>query len=169
MLTAQNIPWPSRYLMICVHSAVRELSSYMVIIYEMWGKRAWTCHLGYFAVFPQLTSTGTFSDLLWSMNRPPKCRPKKSRLLDISPAKISLFRIGRELQFGVCNNEETFLTRCRHGHSHVEREGWLFYRGKKEIGKALVNKESMVFHWLISFQEIRGDFLLPIGLCFHPE
>lgn len=116
-----------------------------------------------FHSWPALEPSEIFSGL-WT-----ECGPKINRLLDISPAKISLFRIGRELQFGVCKNDETFLTRCRHGNSHMEREGWFFYRGKKKVGKVLVNKESMVFHWLNSFQEIRGDFLLPTGLCFHPE
>ena len=44
--TAQSDLWPSEYLVMCMHSAINDLSCYIVIIYKMWSKRAWTCHLG---------------------------------------------------------------------------------------------------------------------------
>lgn len=66
---------------------------------------------------------------------------------------MGLFRISRELQFGVCNHSE----------SHASpREG---DRGEREIGRAVVNKEAMGFHWRSPCQE-RGDFLLPVELCY---
>ena len=53
-----------------------------------------------------------------------------------------LFRISKELQFRACN----------HGKPQASlQQKWrraLFYRRGKEIGRAIVNKESMDFHWL---------------------
>ena len=43
------------------------------------------------------------------------------------------------------------------------REGELFYRGGKEVGRALVNKESMAFHWLKPCQG-KGVFILLTGV-----
>ena len=43
---AQGSPWPSKYLLMWMHSAVSDLSCYIVIIYKRWGKRAWTRNLG---------------------------------------------------------------------------------------------------------------------------
>ena len=52
---------------------------------------------------------------------------------------MSLFRIRKELQFGVCN----------HGKPHASlitaKEGQI-KEGEKEFGTAVVNKESMTFH-----------------------
>ena len=50
--------------------------------------------------------------------------------------------------------------------SHVQipctaREGECFYRGEKEVGRGIVNKEFTAFHWLSPCQE-RGVFLLPV-------
>ena len=104
-----------------------------------------------------LTSPRTIGSLLWSLYWPPKCWPETNRLQDISPAKTGLSGISRELQFGVCN----------HGNPPMAREGGQFYREEKEVERALVNRESMVFHWLSPCWERRGDFLLPVGLCFH--
>ena len=59
---------------------------------------------------------------------------------DISSAKMGLFWISRELQFGVCNHGEP---PARPG-----RKGVCFYREEKEIERALVSQESMAFHWL---------------------
>ena len=51
----------------------------------------------------------------------------------------------------------------------MAREGEHFYRGGKEVGRAVVNKGSMVFHWLSPCQERRGVFLLPIVMgCESP-
>ena len=51
------------------------------------------------------------------------------------------------------------------------REGECFYRGEKEVGRAIVNKESMTFHWLSYCQERRGglfSFLLSPYYLFFP-
>lgn len=63
--------------------------------------------------------------------------PKTNRLRDISPAKVCLFRMSRKLQFRICNHDEP------HG-----REREFFYRRENVVGKAIVNKEFMNFHWL---------------------
>ena len=81
-----------------------------------------------------LTSPSAFRDLLWSLYGPPKCWPKIKRLPVIFPAKMSLFGISREFK--------PHASPCTTG------EGELFYRGEKEVGRAIVNKESMAFHWL---------------------
>ena len=46
MCIAQSSPWPSKYLLMWMHSAVSDLSCFIVIIYKTWGKRAWTRNLG---------------------------------------------------------------------------------------------------------------------------
>ena len=48
----------------------------------------------------------------------------------------------------------------------MEREGEHFCTGEKEVGRAIVNKESMAFHWLSPCQERRGVFLLPFERCY---
>ena len=35
---------------------------------------------------------------------------------------------------------------CNHGKPHAAREGELFYRGEKEVGRAIVYREAMAFH-----------------------
>ena len=40
------------------------------------------------------------------------------------------------------------------------REGEHFYRAEKEVGRAVVNRASVTFHWLSPCQERRGIFLL---------
>ena len=44
----------------------------------------------------------------------------------------------------------------------MAREGEHLCRGGKEVGRAVVNKGSMAFHWLSPCQERRGGFLLPV-------
>ena len=39
-----------------------------------------------------------------------------------------------------------------------------FMERKRNLGRAIVNKESMTFHWVSPCQERRGGFLLPAGL-----
>ena len=36
---------------------------------------------------------------------------------------------------------------------------------EKEVRRAIVNKQSVAFHWLSPCWERRGVFLLPVGLC----
>ena len=77
--------------------------------------------------------------------------PKTNRLQDISPAKIGLFWISRQLKFGVCDHDKP------HGSPHMAREGDHLYRGEKEVGSATVNtprlslarkEESFFFLWV---------------------
>ena len=93
------------------------------------------------------TSPGAFGGLLWSPYGPPKCCPKTNRLPDISPAKMGFFGISRELQLGVCNHGEPCAS------PHMAREGELFHREEKDVERAMVKEESMVFHWLSPCQE----------------
>ena len=37
------------------------------------------------------------------------------------------------------------------------------------MGKAIINKESMTFHWLCPCQERKGIFLFPVGLYIIAE
>ena len=80
-----------------------------------------------------------------------------NRVSDISPAKMGLFRISRELQFEVCICGEPSVS------PQSARAGEHFYRGEEEVGRALT--ESMAFHCLCPCQERRGVFLLPLGHC----
>ena len=55
----------------------------------------------------------------------------------ISPTKMDLFRISKELQFRVCKHGEPCAS------PRIAREEKLYYRRKEEVGKAIVNKESI--------------------------
>ena len=79
--------------------------------------------------------------------------PKTNRLPDIFPAKMGLFGISRELQFGVGIHGE---------HARQGKENTFIERN---VGRTVV-KESMAFQWLCPCQERRGVFLLPVGLCY---
>ena len=59
----------------------------------------------------------------------------------ISPTKMGLFGISRELHFGVCNLGEPRA-------SPQARDEYLLK--EEEVGKATVNGESTAFHWLSS-------------------
>ena len=78
---------------------------------------------------------------------PYPCLPKTNRLPDISPAKMGFLEGCKEIQFMVCN----FGRPCTC--PFTEKEGEHFYTGEKKVGKAMVNKESMAFHWLSPCQE----------------
>ena len=82
-----------------------------------------------------------------------------NRWPDISSTKMGLFGINRELQFRVCSHGEPCTS------PHTAREGEHFYKGKKEVGRALVNKQALGFHWESPCQERRWIFLFPIGPC----
>ena len=97
-----------------------------------------------------LTSpSGVFSGSLY---KSPKCWPKTNRLPVISPAKMGLFGISRELQFRVCNHGEP------HASPHVAREG-----GGKGSWEAVINKESLCFNWLSSCQDWEDSFFFLLG------
>lgn len=75
------------------------------------------------------------------------------------PVKVGLFEINREWQFSGCHCIKLCESPC------TVREGQYFYRGEKEVGRAIGNKESLAFHWLSLCQGRRGG-CLPIGLCY---
>ena len=79
-----------------------------------------------------------------------------NRVSDISPAKMDLVRVSRELQFEVCICGEPSVS------PQNSRAGEHFYRGEV-VGKAL--SESKAFHCPCPCQERRGVFLLPVGHC----
>ena len=83
------------------------------------------------------------------------CWPESNRLSDVSPAKMGLFWINRE--FGVCNH-------CGpHASLPMAREGERFYRGEKEVGRAIINKESMAFHWLSPCRKEEESFFFQLS------
>ena len=41
------------------------------------------------------------------------------------------------------------------------------FRGEKEVGRAIVNKEFMAFHWLNPCQEEDKMMSLFVGICYH--
>ena len=71
---------------------------------------------------------------------------------------MGLFRNRRELQFRVHSHGKS-------PSSPYSKVGEIFYTEEKEVGKT-INKESMTFHGLSSWQE-RRMFLIPDGLCHH--
>lgn len=85
----------------------------------------------------------------------------KQRLLDIALAKTGWLRTSREIQFRVCN----------HG-SHIQapeaKEGEHSHRTEKEIGRVIVNKETIAFHWLSCFQERKGSLIFLLGSAIIP-
>lgn len=69
--------------------------------------------------------------------------------------QLSLICLGStELQFRVCNDRNHVQV------SAWQRIGGIFYRGDKEVERALIDKEVMTFHWLSSCQKRRGIFFL---------
>lgn len=98
------------------------------------------------------------------------CWPKTNRLQGVSPAKMGLFGICRELQFKVYNHGEP------HASLHATREAELFYRGEKglwecyskqrfhdfSLANLLPEKESVPSVGLCS--QLRGIRALPSGL-----
>ena len=65
---------------------------------------------------------------------------------------MGLFGISRELQFGVCNHGKPCAS------SHRAREGELFYRGGKAVGRAVINKSLWLFiEWVLARKE-EGSF-----------
>ena len=67
---------------------------------------------------------------------------------------MSLFRIKKELQFGVCNHGKPYASLI------TAKEGQLI-EGEKEVGRAVVNKESMTFHsWLLPGEKRRLVYFL---------
>ena len=85
---------------------------------------------------------------------------KINKMSYISPGKMGLFGICKELQFKVCKHGEPLTSPC------TAWEGECFLKREEEVGRTIVNQESLAFHRLSPCQERRGVFLLPIGLCY---
>ena len=55
---------------------------------------------------------------------------------------------------------------CNHG-SHIQapeaKEGEHSHKREKEIGRVVVNKETIAFHWLSCFQEREGSLIFLLG------
>ena len=71
---------------------------------------------------------------------------------------MGLFQISRELRFGICIHMQV---------PQMAREEEHFYRGEKEVGRTMANKEPTAFNWLSPCQERGGVFHLPFGLCCY--
>lgn len=82
---------------------------------------------------------------------------KQIKLPTTSPAKMGIFRMGRELHSGICNHGDP------HARPHMAREGEHFYRGGKEVGSIIVNKETMID----SLPGKKRSFSSSVGLCYH--
>ena len=65
--TAHN-SWPTEYLMTRMCGAINDFSCYTVVIYKMWGRRAWTHHLGQFALSPHSTPSGSLAHVLCAVH-----------------------------------------------------------------------------------------------------
>ena len=88
---------------------------------------------------------------------------EQKRLPAIFPAKMSLFRISRDLQLGVGHQGEPNLqVPTQQGQ---ERKRTALWRGQGSWDDT-VHKESEPFHWLSPCQEGRAGFPLPVGLCY---
>ena len=55
---------------------------------------------------------------------------------------MGLFGTNKELHFSVHNHSELQAS------PQTAREGELFYREEKEVGRGVVNKKPVVFYWL---------------------
>lgn len=73
------------------------------------------------------------------------CWPETNGLPDISPAKMHLFGIRRELQFRVCDHGEP---RASYRTARKKK----FYRGERE-GNGYSKQKCMAFHWVIARKE----------------
>lgn len=70
---------------------------------------------------------------------------------------MGLFGINRELQFGVRSHGEPCTS------PHTAREGEHFYKGKKEVGRALVNNRPWDFIGRILSRKEDEFFFSPLG------
>ena len=71
------------------------------------------------------------------------------------------FRISNYLQFWIRKNGKSCTSPL-----HSKRRNML-YRKEKEVGRDIINKESMAFHWLSPCQERRCIFSLSIVLSYY--
>ena len=113
------------------------------------GLSCWIPHL--FAYQPLSCGGG-----LWSPHMRPKCWSGIKRLLDISLAKMGLFRMSRELY----NGEP-------HASLHMAREGGCFYGEEEELGRATVSR----VRGFSLAESLPGKKRKPflVGFCFCPR
>ena len=84
-----------------------------------------------------------------------------NRLPFISPAKMGLFGINKELQFGVCNHGELPAST-----QHKKERKTLLKRGRGSGGLWLFIGWAITVSHRLSFSQAReAVFLLPVGLC----
>ena len=86
-----------------------------------------------------------------------------NRLPDISTAKIGLFRIKRELQFGVSNNAKPLQTPCMAGEEEY------LYRREKEGGRVKITESPWFFiSWVLARkEEVTFLFLMSSIIAGH--
>ena len=115
---------------------------------------SWLC-LSFLYFFSSFMSFQCFYELsvAVSNNLKGKCWPDTNGLLDISPAKMGLFKISRELQFGLCNPGQPPASPCRQG---VENP---FIERKRKLGWLQETEPMSPCH------ERKGSSLLPVGPC----
>ena len=93
--------------------------------------------------------------MLYWVGRNNQCWPETNKLPDISPGKVDLLGINKEWPFKILSlGLNCILSPLR------AREGEHFYRGKKEVGRAIAYKDSLTFHWLSPCQEKATFFFL---------
>ena len=98
----------------------------------------WAHHLGYSLCLGLIfLSPGDYSQCFCFFLRNVLVLTLNNRQPVISPAKMSLFGINRELQLGICKHGEPLARSKQQG------EEKLFHRGEEDVGRANVNKESI--------------------------
>ena len=112
---------------------------------------------GYHTFF--LTSPKAVRGILWFPYRPLKCWLKIQRLPVISPTKMNLFKMSREIQSEVCNH-------CKPHASSCTRETVL--QGRKGRPEGTVKKQSVSFMgWALDRKE--GESFFFLMLCYPPR
>ena len=103
-----------------------------------------------FNLFPKMCQNMFFNSSLFTMCKASihpsdarTCWPWTNKEPAISSAKLGLFGISKELQFGVCNHGEPPAG------PPAAREEKLFYREEEKVGRAIVNKKFEVW-WLFT-------------------
>ena len=70
---------------------------------------------------------------------------------------MGLFSFSTKLQFRACSHGDSCTS------PPTAREGECFYKGEKEVGRAIVNKGSWLFTWLFTARRKEETFLYLLG------
>lgn len=81
----------------------------------------------------------------------------------VSPARMGLFGINRELQFGVCNHGEPCAS------PQQKLRGKLFFTGEEEFGRPAVNKSPRLFIGRAAARREEGAVLSLQGMGAPPS